>query len=307
MDELSKPELFSIEWLKSSGVSILIVILIAVTFYFLLRHFAPLLIKKTVTRRMKEQSEEEIKNRCDTLSSLFINTGIVVIVIIAIFTILPEFGVNIAAMLAGLGIVGIAVGFGAQSLIKDVLSGIFILLENQYGIGDWVKVGGVDGLVEEMNLRRTVLRDFDGTVHSIPNSEIKIASNFTKEYARVNMNISVAYGEDLDRVIEVINKVCEEMAEDSKWKTDFINTPQVLRVDNLGDSGIDIKILGNTKPMRQWAAMGELRLRLKRTFDKEGIEIPWPHTKVYFGNSLPKIEEPQPMPEKSTDTKAEPP
>lgn len=288
MPELNKPELFSIEWLKSSGVSILIVILIAVTLYFLLRHFVPLLIKRMVTRRMKGQLESEIKQRCDTLSSVFVNTGIAVIAIIAIFTILPEFGVNIAAMLAGLGIVGIAIGFGAQSLIKDILSGIFILLENQYRIGDWVKVGGVAGLVEEMNLRRTVLRDFDGTVHSIPNSEIKIASNFTKEYARVNMNISVAYGEDLDRVIEVINRVCKEMAEDPEWKRDFISTPGVLRVDNLGDSGIDIKILGNTKPMRQWAAMGELRLRLKRTFDKEGIEIPWPHTKVYFGNSPPK-------------------
>jgi Small-conductance mechanosensitive channel len=289
MPELSKPELFSMEWLKNSGVSILITILIAAVLYLLLRHFVPPLVKRAMARGKKKQLKKETEKRANTLSAFFVNTGAIIIAIFAIFTILPEFGVNVAAMLTGLGIVGIAVGFGAQHLIRDVLSGIFILLENQYRIGDWVKLAGIDGAVEEINLRRTILRDFDGTVHSIPNSEVKIASNFTKGYARVNMNISVAYGEDLDHVIEVINRVSKELAEDPKWKADFVSTPQVLRVDKLGDSGIDIKILGDTKPSRQWDAMGELRLRLKRTFDKEGIEIPWPHTKVYFGNSPPKI------------------
>ena len=293
-----------IDWLIIHGIRILVIIAIAVTLYFLLRHFTPPLIKRTVTQRTKGQPEEEIQEGVNTLSPVLVNTGIVIIAIFAIFTILPEFGVNITAALAGLGIAGLAIGFGAQSLIRDIIAGIFVLLEDQYRVGDWVKIAGVDGLVEEMNLRRTVIRDFDGTVHSIPNSEIKIASNFTKEYARVNMNISVAYGEDLDRVIQVINRVCKEMAEDPEWKRDFISTPEVLRVDNLGDSGIDIKILGNTKPMRQWAAMGELRLRLKRTFDKEGIEIPWPHTKIYFGNSPPKITEgEEPISKESMDTK----
>jgi small conductance mechanosensitive channel len=253
---------------------------------------------------MKGQPKEEINKRVNTLSSAFVNAGIVLIVIFAIITILPEFGVNIGAMLAGLGIIGIAVGFGAQSLIKDLLAGIFILLEDQYRVGDVVSVAGIGGLVEEIGLRRTILRDLDGIVHSIPNGEIKTASNFTKGFSRVNLNISVAYGEDLDHVIEVINRVCKEMAEDPKWKADFASTPQVLRVDNLGDSGIDIKILGDTKPMRQWDAMGELRLRIKRTFDKEGIEIPWPHTKVYFGNSPPRIiEGGEPISKESTNTK----
>ena len=272
-------------WFIAHGIRILVIILIAAALYFLLRHFIPLLIRESVSQRMKGEPETEIKKRCDTLSSVFVGTGIVIIAIIAIFTILPEFGVNIAAMLAGLGIVGIAVGFGAQGLIRDIFSGIFILLEDQYRIGDVVNVAGIGGLVEEINLRRTVLRDLDGIVHSIPNGEIKVASNFTKGYSRVNLNISVAYGEDLDHVIEVINRVCKEMTEDPRWSTDFVSTPQVLRVDKLGDSGIDIKILGDTKPIRQWDITGELRLRLKRTFDKEGIEIPWPHTKVYFGNS----------------------
>jgi small conductance mechanosensitive channel len=296
-------QIFTIAWLKDSGVSILITIAIAAAIYFVLRRVIPPIIKRAVVQRMKGQLEEEIKQRSNTLSSVLIKTGVIIIVIFALFTILPEFGINIAAILTGFGVIGIAIGFGAQSLIRDYLSGIFILLEDQYDVGDVVRIAGIAGLVEEVGLRRTILRDLDGIVHSIPNSEVKTASNFTKMYSRVNLNISVAYGENLDHVIKVINKVCEEMANDPKWKADFITTPQVLRVDNLGNSGIDIKILGDTKPIRQWDVMGELRLRLKRTFDAEGIEIPWPHTKVYFGNAIPEMEMAQQSPGKSTATK----
>jgi len=295
-------DIFTIEWLKDSGVSILIIIVIAAAVYFVLRHLIPVIIKQTMAQRMKGKLGEEIKKRSNTLSSVLIKASLIIIVIFALFTILPEFGVNITAMLAGLGVIGIAVGFGAQTLIKDYLSGLFIILEDPYDVGDVVRVGGIDGLVEEIGLRRTILRDLDGIVHSVPNSEIKTASNFTKGYSRVNLNISVAYGEDLDRVIKVINRVCKEMAEDPKWKADFVTTPQVLRVDNLGDSGIDIKILGDTKPIRQWDVMGELRLRLKRTFDAEEIEIPWPHTKVYFGNAIPEMEEAKQPSKKATAT-----
>jgi small conductance mechanosensitive channel len=291
------PVIFSIEWLTDSGIRILVIITIAAVIYLLLRYSIPPLIKRTVARRMRGGFTEEIQQRSTTMSSVLTKIGLSIIVILTLITILPEFGINITALLAGLGIIGIAIGFGAQSLIKDYLGGIFILLENQYDIGDVVRVAGIAGLVEEVGLRRTVLRDLDGIVHSIPNSEITTASNFTKGYSRVNLNISVAYGEDLDRVIKVINRVCQEMAEDPRWKADIISTPQVLRVDNLGDSGIELKILGDTKPIRQWDVTGELRLRLKRAFDAEGIEIPWPHTKVYFGNAL--VEEAQPAPGKS--------
>ena len=296
-----------IDWLDTHGIRVLVIIIIAVALYFLLRHFTSLVIKGHISRQIKKQPKAEIQKRVTTLSSALVTAGTIIIVIFAILTMLPEFGVNITAMLAGLGIVGIAVGFGAQSLIKDLLAGIFILLEDQYRVGDVAKIAGIGGLVEKIGLRHTVLRDLDGIVHSIPNGEIKVASNLTKGYSRVNLNISVAYGEDLDRVIEVINRVCEEMAEDPQWSANLISTPKVLRVDNLGDSGIDIKILGDTKPIRQWDIMGELRLRIKRTFDKEGIEIPWPHTKVYFGNNPPRIEKGQLASKDSPDAKAEPP
>lgn len=294
-----------IDWLGTHGIRVFAIVIIAVFLRYLLRRFVLLLVERFISRQMKRRPKGEVKRRANTLSSVFINTGTIIIVIFAISTMLPEFGVNIAAMLAGLGIVGIAVGFGAQSLIKDLLAGIFILLEDQYRVGDVVNVAGIGGLVEEIGLRRTVLRDLDGIVHSIPNSEIKVASNFTKGYSRVNLNISVAYGEDLDRVIEVINRVCKEMAEDPQWSADLISTPKVLRVDNLADSGIELKILGDTQPLRQWDVMGELRLRIKRTFDQEGIEIPWPHTKVYFGNNPPRIEKGQLASKNSPDTKAE--
>jgi len=132
-----------------------------------------------------------------------------------------------------------------------------------------------------------VLRDLDGIVHHVPNGEIRIASNFTRHFGRVNLDVSVAYDTDLDHAISVINRVGQELAEDEKWGKVIKSPPQVLRVNNLGESGIDIKILGDVKPIEQWGVMGELRLRLKKAFDAEGIEIPWPHTKVYFGNALP--------------------
>ena len=133
-------------------------------------------------------------------------------------------------------------------------------------------------------MRKTVLRDLDGIVHHVPNGEIRVASNYARHFARVNLNISVAYDTDLEYAISIINRVCKELTEDEEWKDRFRSVPQVLRVNNLGDSGIDIKIIGDVVPLEQWNIMGQLRLRIKKAFDTEGIEIPWPHTKVYFGN-----------------------
>jgi small conductance mechanosensitive channel len=215
-----------------------------------------------------------------------------VVIAVVTFMMLSEIGLNIAPMIAGVGVVGIAIGFGAQSLVKDIIAGLFILLENQYRRGDVVKIADASGLVEDINLRRTILRDTDGVVHSVPNGEIRVASNLTKGWSRVNLNIGVGYGTDLDRAIAVINRVGKELAEDPAWSAQILKPPQVLRVDNLGDSAIDIKILGDTKPMQQWAVTGELRLRLKKAFDQEDIEIPWPHMKVYFGNA-PEAPAPQ--------------
>jgi small conductance mechanosensitive channel len=252
----------------------------------------PKIIDRSIERSRGDQTEEEVRKRSDTLSGVLVASLQAVILAVVAFMMLDKMGLNIAPVIAGVGVVGIAIGFGAQSLVKDIISGLFILLENQYRKGDVVKIADATGLVEDINLRRTILRDTDGVVHSVPNGEIKVASNLTKGWSRVNLNVGVDYGTDLDKAIEVINRVGKELAEDPAWSAQILKPPQVLRVDNLGDSAIDIKILGDTKPMQQWAVTGELRLRLKKAFDKENIEIPWPITKVYFGNA-PEIPAPQ--------------
>ena len=275
-----------IEWLQIHGIRIAIVVVLGLVGYLITKRVVPRLIRRTILLRMRDKPETTIEKRSKTISYVITNTIGVVIGVIVLFTILAQVGVNITPALASLGIVGLAISFGAQGLIKDIINGLFILTENHYGIGDVVKVADVTGLVEEVNLRRTVLRDLDGVVHYIPNGEIGVASNFTKDFSRVNMNVAVGYGEDLDQVIAVINRVCEQMVDEPVWKEKIIKTPQVLRVDALGDSGIDIKILGDTRPSMQWEVMGALRRRIKIAFDKEGIEIPWPHMKVYFGNPV---------------------
>lgn len=271
-----------INWFFNNGWRIFLIIAVAAILYYLLRHFMPLAIRVAITQKMAHKPKEEVKQRVHTLASVTVNTGAVIIGIGTLFTILGEVGVNITPALAGVGVAGVAIGFGAQSLVKDFLAGIFILLENKFAVGDVVRIADVAGIVEDMNLRRTVLRDLDGIVHIVPNGEITVASNFTKEWSRVNMNISVAYKEDLEHVIKIINQVCKDLADDPNWSPRILKTPQVLRVDALGDSGIEIKILGDTKPIHQWDVMGELRLRIKKAFDNEGIEIPWPHSKVYL-------------------------
>lgn len=276
-------------WLIQHGARMALIIILSMALMFVLGRLIPTAVKPAVLRKAKEQPEEEIKKKVDTLSGVFVNASQVIIIFMAVFMLLSEIGLNIAPLLAGAGVAGLAIGFGAQSLIKDILNGLFIIMENQYSIGDVVKIADISGLVEDISLRRTVLRDLDGIVHSVPNGEIRVSSNFTREWSRVNLNISVGYGEDLDRVISVINKVGNELSKDPAWAPLILKPPQALRVDNLGDSGIEIKILGDTKPIEQWNVMGELRKRLKRAFDEEGIEIPWPHTKVYFGNSPPTV------------------
>lgn len=273
------------EWFMTTGIRVIVIIAIAVVVYFICRPIVRSAIRRIVSHRMAGEDETEIQQRTNTLSSILIKIIGIVVLIVAVITILPEFGVNIATLIAAIGIGGLAIAFAAQSLVRDFIAGFFILLEDQYGIGDVVSIAGIAGVVEDITLRRTVLRDLDANVHSIPNGKVEVSTNMTKKFSRVNLNVSVGYGENLKRVIDTINRICQEMAEDPQWKDDFITTPSVLRVDKLGDSGIDIKILGDTKPSKQWAIMGELRLRLKNTFDSEGIEIPWPHTKVYFGNA----------------------
>lgn len=205
-----------------------------------------------------------------------------VVWIIAGLMIISELGVDIRPLLATAGIAGIALGFGAQHMFKDFIAGLFIILEDQYRKGDMVKVGGVSGLVQDITLHRTVLRDLDGVEHTIPNGKISVTSNMTKVWSRAHLNIGVSYSTDLDKAMNVLNQVGKDMAEDEQWKNDFTKPIEVVGVDDFADSAIIIKVLGDTKPMRQWDIMREYRKRVKVAFDRTGIEIPFPHRTVYM-------------------------
>jgi small-conductance mechanosensitive channel len=239
-----------------------------------------LLDRETSEGTARELSAVEVKKRMDTLDSL--GTGVVrlFIALIAGVMILSELGLNIGPAVAGLGVVGIAVGFGAQSLVRDYLNGALILIENQFSKGDVVTLAGVSGEVEDFSLRRTTLRDLDGVVHTVPNGEIRVASNKTRVWARINIDVTIAYGTDIERATVVVNDVGTEMAADPAWRRRVMEPPHVERVAALGEYGITLKILGLVRASEQWAAGGELRKRLLAAFETHGIEIPRPQRVV---------------------------
>lgn len=281
---------FDLSNLVVDAVRVLVILVATVVLLIILRRTIPKAIEARVPR-IREESPEQLAQRSNTLSRAIMQAVTFIIWIVALLMILGTVGVDILPVVASLGVAALALGFAAQNIIRDYLHGFFIMMEDWYRVGEVATVAGIGGLVEEVNLRRTVLRDLNGTMHVIPNSNITLASNLTRDWSRINLNIPVAYRTNLDHAFGVINEVCQQLKDDATWGPDLITTPKVERVDNLGDSGIEIKILGDTKPIRQWALMGELRKRLKERFDQENIEIPWPHTKVYFGSSLPSADD----------------
>jgi len=228
----------------------------------------------------EELSALETRKRAHTIETLGSRVLQAFIVVIGSLMVLGKLGLDIGPAIAGLGVVGIAVGFGAQSLIRDYLNGALILLENQYSLGDVVSLAGVTGTVEELTLRRTTLRDLDGVVHTVPNGEIKVASNRTRNWARINQDVTISYGTDVDRATAVVDAVGRAMAEDPAWKDRILEPPRVERVEALGEYGITLKILGTVRAIDQWAAGGELRKRLLAAFTEHGIEIPRPQRVV---------------------------
>ncbi len=276
----------ALAWLLPRLLRIALVMAVAMVLLRVLRAMVPPLVRRYLTSRREDADPGEVEKRSRTLESVAVTAFSWVIITIAFFVILAELGLNIAPILAGAGVAAVAIGFGAQNLIRDILAGIFILLEDHYRVGDVVKIAGIGGLVEDINLRRTVLRDLDFVVHVIPNGEVRIASNYTKEKSRVNLNISVAYRTDLDHAIAVLNRVGKELSEDPYFGPLITQPLQVLRVDAFEDSGIAIKVLGETKPIRQWEVAGEYRKRVKKAFDQEGIEIPFPHRTIYWGEGV---------------------
>ena len=190
---------------------------------------------------------------------------------------------DIGPAIAGLGIIGIAVGLGTQSLVRDYLNGALILVENHYAIGDVVRIAGVSGKVEDFTLRRTTLRDQDGTVHTVPNGLVNVASNLTREWARVNEDVRVVYGTDIQKASDVVDRLGRAMASDPEWAARILEAPRVERVSQLGEYGVTLKVLGTVRASEQWAVSGELRKRLLAAFAAEGVEMPQPQRFVVSG------------------------
>ena len=266
-------------WFVSTGLRIFLIAIITL----IVVKGARVLTNRLATAFRKHQVDEESKKRASTLSSVIRHILTVVILIVAAMTILGELGVQIGPVLAAAGLAGLAVGFGAQSLVKDVINGFFILLEDQIRVGDVVKVAGQGGVVEKVNLKMTILRDFSGNVHYVPNGSIDLVTNMTKEYSRYVFDIGVAYREDVDEVCEVIREVDQDLRNDPDFGEDILEPIEVFGLDQFGDSALIIKARTKTKPIKQWRVAREFNRRLKKRFDQKNIEIPFPHVTLYMG------------------------
>ncbi len=266
-------------WFFTAGLKI---ILIAVITLIVMRVIRVISSRLSVLFLRKREDEESIK-RANTLSSVIRNLLNVAVLIIALMTVLGQLGVEIGPILAAAGIVGLAIGFAGQSLVKDFINGFFILLWDQIRVGDVVEVSGRGGLVEKINLKMTVLRDLAGNVHFVPNSNIDVVMNMTKDYSRYVFDIGVAYREDVDEVIEVLKEIDTELQNDPDFKEDILEPLEIFGLNKFDDSAIIIRARIKTKPIKQWRIGREFNRRLKKKFDEKDIEIPFPHRTIYVG------------------------
>ena len=232
---------------------------------------------RIVTRRIRVISRHQalpsaIRSRqLETLATVINGTGLFVLIFLCLVQILGVLQINVGPLLASAGIAGLAIGFGAQTLVHDVINGFLILIENQYDVGDVVKIGGVQGTVEYMTLRRTVLRDADGTVHNVPNSEIHIVSNTTRDWAQVSLQVSAAYNEPSDKVISVLQEVAQEIWNDPSFHDMLVAVPEIPGIDRVTGQEVDYLLLAKTRPGKQFAVTRELRRRIKECFQKNNI------------------------------------
>ena len=272
-------------WLMGKGLRIAVILVGA----WLLTKALSMLIGRLegiLSRREQEfVSSIETQKRIQTITSLLRKIAWVAVVVVALIMVLSELGLDVTPIIASAGIVGLAVGFGAQSLVKDVISGLFLILENKIRVGDVAEINGTGGLVEQVNLRTVVLRDIEGTVHVFPNGSITSLSNKTLEWSRFVINVGVAYKENIDYVMEVLREVGQELYNDGTFGPMILEPPQVLGVEGFGDSQVDIRCLIKTVPLKQWDVGREFRRRIKNAFDEKGIEIPFPHLSLYVGEA----------------------
>lgn len=232
----------------------------------------------------------EASKRINTLLGILKGLGKIIVWSIFLMTLLKKLGIDVGPILAGAGILGLAIGFGAQELVRDFISGFFILLENQVRSGDYAIINGTTGLIESIELRTITMRDFSGVVHVFQNGKVNSLANMTKEWSAIILEIGVAYKENVDNVIQIMKEVGEEMFNDSIYKEKLLESIHIYGLDKFADSAVVIRARLKTIPGEQWAIGREYRRLLKIAFDEKGIEIPFPHTTVYWGEKINPLE-----------------
>jgi small-conductance mechanosensitive channel len=271
----------------ASAIKILVVLCLAWIASALVNRLIPRVQEYLVSSMQRHRgSDGEMAKRAKTISTLFRRTISVIIWVIAIITALQQAGFDIAPILATAGVAGLAISFGAQNLVRDVISGVIILLENQIRVGDVAQLNGVGGLVEEINLRTVRLRALDGTVHIFPNGGITTLANMTNEYSYYLWDLGVGYKEDPDHVVEVVTELAREMRQEPVYSDAILDDLEVLGVDQLGENAVIIKMRIKTRPIQQWMVGREMNRRIKKRFDELGIELPFPRRQLYLGSGV---------------------
>lgn len=259
----------SLDFLRTDAPKILIILIVAAVLLWLVR---------LVSRRLRKFGESKAlpsgirAQQLKTLAGIVYSAGVFIIIFNALLQVLKVLGVDIGPLLASAGVAGLAIGFGAQTLVKDVINGFFILMENQYEVGDVVRISGITGTVENMTLRKTLLRDDQGALSTIPNSSITLVSNLTRDWAQVALHVNVAYSEKSDRIIELLTQIGQDVRNDPQWSAVLVSDPQVPGIDKVSGDTIDYLMLVKTRPGTQYALTRELRKRIKECFDKNGIQ-----------------------------------
>lgn len=285
--ELLKEYLATVEW--SDLIFGALRILLILTLAWLLSKVARAGLarfERSLIEQGRQQGDvpSEASKRAETLVRLLRQGVVIMLWLVALLVVLNELGISVGPILASAGVLGLAIGFGAQNLVRDVISGFFLILENQVRVGDVAVVNGTGGLVEAINFRTLVLRDLSGIVHVFPNGSITTLSNVTKEWSAYVFDIGVAYKENTDRVIEVLRQVADELTQDAHFGRLILDEIEIFGVDKFADSAVIIKGRIKTRPIKQWEVGREFLRRTKFAFDREGIEIPFPHRSLYFGS-----------------------
>ncbi len=273
----------ALEFVRVHVPKILAIIIVAFILIKLLRIVTHRLATFTGTQEVRSARTQQLR----TLASVIQGVGVFVILFLSISAVLLDVNINIGPLLASAGVVGLAIGFGAQTLVKDVINGFFILMENQYDVGDVVKIAGVAGSVERLTLRRTVLRDADGSLHTIPNSEIKIVSNLTRDWTQTAMHVAVSYQENTDRVIGLLKEIGTELRNDVEYADLLVADPEVPGIERLAPGEADYLVLLKTKPGAQYAVTRAMRRKIKECFEKNNIQPAGP-AQMYVLSQSPK-------------------